>query len=791
MDDWNLFYQVIEEEARIGIWRVDLVAGTIFWSDRVFTIHGVTPEEYTPELGSAIEFYHPDDRPLVQEAVNRAIENKEPFSFELRLVQKNLSESVRWVRSKGRVHTAPDGQPVSIFGIFEDISEQKTTEQQIELLLSGAQIGLWDWNLEQGHIFINERANKLLKGSEDANQNPVTTQQFLDNIHPKDRERVLIQQEKAFKEDTFLYDVEFRYMNRVGEYQWLRTLGKVVDRHADHTPRRMLGQMLDISESKQVQAALNEARILAEKNAQLAEEASRYKGEFLATMSHEIRTPMNGVIGMTSLLSGTELNEEQRDYVNIIRTSGESLLSIINDILDFSKIDAGKLVLEKHPFDIRSCIEDAIDLVAPLASQKGLELLFYVDTNVPGIITSDITRVRQILVNLLSNAIKFTDDGEIFVSIASEPTEGNHYIIKFSVLDTGIGIPQDRLDSLFEAFTQVDASTTRKYGGTGLGLAISAQLSRMLGGRLSVESELGVGSTFKFTLTALGESSWETIDTKELKGKTALIVDDNITNRRIISSLLDSWQMEPIALSSGEEAIQLVKNNQHFDVAIIDFRMPELDGIALSNKLKKHLTESTLPIIMLSSLNDRQIHSDGLFKHWLTKPVKPEQLHKSLSILFGNLVSQNTQELPDNQDPTSILDSVRILLVDDNRINQKVALRMLNHMGGKVDAVSNGIEAVQSVALVNYDIILMDVMMPEMDGLEATRVIRQTPTSHRPVIVALTANAMEEDREKCLEAGMDDYISKPVKVDELKEVLLKWVKKPGKNPQTTKKPAVL
>ena len=774
MEDLDLFYQVIEDEAEIGFWRVDLAAGKLIWSDRVFTIHGVTPEEYVPELDSAIEFYHPDDRPLVEKAVNNAIENKVPFSFELRLVQKTEFESVRWVRSRGRVQLGTDNQPISIFGIFDDISEQKTNEQQIELLLSGAQIGLWDWDLERGRIFINDIAWGILQGTSGEKRYPLTSTQFLDRIHPDDRDRIQLAHNRAFEDDEFL-DVEFRYLNKIDEYQWLRTLGKVVDRHADHTPRRMLGQMLDISKSRQIEEDLNAALVLAEQNAILAKEASRYKGEFLATMSHEIRTPMNGVIGMTSLLSGTELNEEQRDYVNIIRTSGDSLLSIINDILDFSKIDAGKLSLEEHPFDLRSCVSDAIDLVAAMASQKGLELLFYVDHSVPRIITSDITRIRQVLVNLISNAIKFTDQGEIFITVASEPLPEDTCKLTFSIMDTGIGIPPERLDSLFEAFTQVDASTTRKYGGTGLGLAISAQLARMLGGGLTVESELGVGSTFQFSMVARGEASWQEIDYKLLKGKNALVVDDNNTHLSLITTFLENWEMESMTASSGADAIELIKEGRHFDVAIIDFQMPGMDGITLARTLKNNISIPDLPFIMLSSLNDRQVYANGSIAQWLTKPTKPEQLHKSLSTIFGN--SQNALNHTDSgkSDSKDALGSLRILLADDNRINQKVALRMLDQMGCLVDAVSNGAEAVQSVALVHYDFILMDVMMPEMDGLEATRLIRKTPGIHQPVIIALTANAMEEDRQICLNAGMDDYLPKPIKTKMLEEMLLRWV----------------
>ncbi|MBX2818603.1 MAG: response regulator [Rhodothermaceae bacterium] len=774
MDDWDLFYQVIENEAKIGFWKVDLVAGTIFWSDRVFTIHGVTPEQYTPELASAIAFYHPEDQPIVQKAVDEAIERQEPFDFELRLVQKDEYESVRWVRSKGRVKIGPDGKPVSLFGIFEDISEQKAYEQQMEILLSGAQIGLWDWDLQADCMSINDKAWQILKGLPGTENKPITSQQFKDRIHPLDQDRISSELNKAFGCDNFVYDVEFRYLNKINEYQWIRTLGKVIERKADHSPRRMLGQMIDISESKKIQEELKHALRLAEKNAQKAEEASRYKGEFLATMSHEIRTPMNGVIGMTSLLSDSELSLEQQEYVDIIRTSGESLLTIINDILDFSKIDAGKLILEKHPFDIRSCVSDAIDLVVPLASPKGVELLYYIDPNVPTTIISDSTRVRQVLVNLLSNAIKFTDEGEIFVSVSSLPKNENTYSIGFSVMDTGIGIPQDQLDSLFDAFTQVDASTTRKYGGTGLGLAISTQLAQLLGGGLSVESELGVGSTIKLNIVAVGRSVQIKPKFNQLTGKCALIVVNNDSNRKIISSLLHAWGMESVTASMGQKAHEVIENTKP-DVAIIDYKLSGMNGATFAMALQEHANISAIPLIMLSPMGDRPIDSISTVKHWLPKPAKPEQLYKCLLSILGNDQDIPYQATGNGAFSADLFKSTRVLLADDNRINQKVALRMLDHLGCRVDAVSNGKEVLHSINIVRYDIILIDLMMPEMDGFEAARKIRKMPDVQQPVIIALTSNTVNDDLEKCMEAGMDNCLHKPLNKEKLHKMLTHYV----------------
>ena len=775
MDESDQFLQIIQEHAQIGYWKVDLVNNTVFWSERVFEIHGVTPEVYTPELTSAIEFYHQDDRPIVEKAVAGAIEKQEPFEFELRLVQKNESEYVRWVHSRGEVQLDTNGQPIYLFGIFKDISEEKADEQQIELLFAETEIGLWDWNIESNKVLLSEKGLELLKGLKAGKNLYIDADDFFSHIHPDDIDPMQASIQNAFKKNAFIFDIDFRFQDNLGRYQWFRSLGKVVERREDHSPRRMIGQILDISESKKVKEELEHALALAQKNAHLAEEASRYKGEFLATMSHEIRTPMNGVIGMTSLLIDTELSDEQRDFVNIIRTSGEALLTIINDILDFSKIEAGKLILESHPFDIRVCVEEAIDLVAPLASKKGIELLYFIDQTVPNILISDITRTRQILVNLLSNAIKFTPEGEIFVSVSSKLYKDDTYSYTFSVMDTGIGIPEDRLNHLFDAFTQVDASTTRKYGGTGLGLAISAQLAHLLGGQLTVESELGVGSTFSFTIKAKGESSWERIDHTILSGKKALIVDDNDSNRSLISSLLDSWQMQHVDVSSGNDALNLVKQDVNFDIAIVDLHMPGIDGITLAHSLNHGNAANNLPILLMSSINQRHLPSDELTIQWLKKPIRPENLRKSLSTLLNIQSEPDRHTIASSSDLVETFGSIRILLADDNRINQQISIKILEQLGCRVDAVSNGIEVMQAVALVDYDIILMDVMMPEMSGLEATQKLRAFKYINQPVIIGLTANTLANDHKRCMEAGMDDCIPKPIKKEILESMLIRWV----------------
>ena len=660
-----------------------------------------------------------------------------------------------------------------------DIAQQGTdhlvrSEAQFRFIFESVPIGI-HWRSKQKDGTVDQQINdahlRIAGLTQELSREPNIFKRI---SHPDDAPRQKQFYEEMLSGKTNGFQMEKRYKRIDGSVVWVSYTNQQLD-HVDGT-KEWLSTVVDITESKQLHTDLEQAK-------EAAEQANLAKSQFLAMMSHEIRTPMNGVIGMTSLLLDSKLTAEQREYAETIRISGDSLLTIINDILDFSKIESGKFEMENMEFSLVDCVEGTLDLLANQAAEKELDLLYEVADGIPRLVRGDPTRLRQILVNLLSNAIKFTSEGEVLLSLRVEEQTADKLVLLFSVRDSGIGISAEAQTRLFQSFTQVDSSTTRKYGGTGLGLAISKRLAEIMGGRMWIESELDQGSTFHFTIEA------ETVANKpqlysgktkaDIKGLRLLAVDDNATSRRILSDLARNWQMIPTAVPTPAEALARLRSGEKFDIAILDMQMPEMDGLTLAGHIRELYPREDLPLVLLSSLG-RQTDPDALFTANLTKPIKPSYLKEVIVQIFQQETESEEEKMrhrvttqPPFQSSEPAKNPERILLAEDNVVNQKVALHLLHKLGYRADLAANGLEVLDALQRQTYDIILMDMQMPEMDGLEASRqVVALYPSPQdRPRIIALTANAMQGDRELCIEAGMDDYLSKPIRKDELQAAL--------------------
>ncbi len=676
---------------------------------------------------------------------------------------------------------------------ISDISRQEQlalSEKKYRGIFDNSAQGIFQATFEGEFITVNKSLAKML-----GYDTPARLMAQIQNIglqlyvHPQDQEILLAQ---LIRQDTVTGFLT-RYRHQKGHPLTVSISANVIsDPEADDWFYE--GIVEDITEKQKAE------QLKIERDT--AEAANQAKSQFLANMSHEIRTPMNGVIGMTELLLGTELTSEQEEFAQIIQTSGNALLVLINDILDYSKIEAGKLDIETIDFDLRVTLDGVGDLAAVKAQEKGLEYVTVIHPDVPSLLRGDPGRVRQILINLISNGVKFTKRGEVVVSVDVEEESRERVRIRFVVTDTGIGIPEGKMDRLFKSFSQVDNSATRKYGGTGLGLTISKRLAELMGGTTGVKSREGFGSEFWFA----AEFEKQAIQARplplseDIRGKYILIVDDNRTNRLVLREQLKLWKCKYDQASAGPEALEMLlsaaRANKPFDIAIIDMQMPEMSGKHLGERIKANLLIDKTILVMMTSMGERGdvrvIEKIG-FAAYLTKPVKMAPLHACLVRICGRLNLTRGERVDEIITRHSLSEDdrrrVRILLAEDNLINQKVALKILSKMGYRADLVKNGLDAVKALQKTYYDLVLMDCQMPELDGYDATLRIRDPKTwvknQHVPII-ALTAHAMKGARDKCLKVGMNDYLTKPVKPKDLSKILVKWLSKKGNRPD--KKP---
>jgi PAS domain S-box-containing protein len=626
---------------------------------------------------------------------------------------------------------------------------------------------LWEVTLEGKVLYISDRVTDLLGFSVEE----MKQRSFFEHVVPEDAAVSSAKFYYAAQKGQRFSDLEFRMRAKNAEPIWMTARGAPMLGDDGKTLVGYRGICEDITERKQIQQEVITAK-------EVAENANKAKSEFLANMSHEIRTPMNAIVGMTGLLLGTSLNSEQRDYAQTIRSSADTLLTIISEILDFSKIESGKLELENHPFDLPIVVEEAVDCVAIQCGEKGIDLFWTIAPDVPLGYTGDVTRVRQILVNLLANAVRFTSQGDVGISVTRAENQLGEAFVLFSVRDTGIGIPADKIDKLFQSFSQVDASTTRKYGGTGLGLAISRRLTEMMGGNIWVESEEGRGSTFQVAIPLqVAPGPKPLVPNEILRGKTLIVAAAHPGVRAMIESLATSWGMLTVPAASGSEVMAKLRAGLNFHAAVIDETLPDTAAKDLVQEIRRQRGGAGAPCILLCSLQQQAAYGQNLppgFVACLAKPAHFQQLHGILATsLKGGKVTNKLLR------STGRIDSgfgqrrpLRILLAEDNVINQKVATRILSQMGYRPDVVHNGVEVLEVLERAKYDVILMDIQMPDMDGLEATRQIRKRYTgARRPWIIAMTANAMDSDRKDCFEAGMDGYLSKPVRIEALEAEL--------------------
>jgi two-component system, sensor histidine kinase and response regulator len=786
-----------QASAGVATFDINVHSDALTCSGNYFEFLSIPVTNRASDRASFLARIHPDDITTVLMPENKITSDATTYQREYRIVLDH--GQVRWINEKGNITRDSTGEVTRIIGAMIDVTDLKSAvaalhsaEERLARAVRGTQDGLWEFNAVDKSFWYAPRFEQMLGYG--PGEMRTSLDAFLELTHPEDRERV--------KADIWThvgsespYDVEFRLRHKSGLYEWVRSRAQG-GFGARGQSAKLAGSIQLITDRKEAEKATLEA-------VRVAESANRAKSDFVANMSHEIRTPMNGVLGMADLLLDTELDALQRDYAETIRDSGTSLLTVINDILDFSKVEAGKLELESLNVDLRDTFEDVSRLLSIQAHAKGLELTAQIDEKLPRFVKGDAGRIRQILLNLAGNAIKFTAKGEVSLEIKVLATGETGTTVRCEVHDTGIGIPADRLGSLFAPFMQVDTSTTRRFGGTGLGLSIVRRLVELMGGETGVESVEGAGSLFWFTAHFAPVTDGVQLPfpaPPAIKGQRVLVVDDNTTNRKVLMGQLILCGVDPVAASSADEALALMRQasaaGRPYDAALLDHLMPDCDGAELGRIIVQDASIHSTRLILLTSSGQR---GDGqLFAHigfagYLLKPVTQRDLTECLILVLANTAqSWHLQSQPiitrHALRAQRALSGNRILLAEDNPVNQKVAVRLLEKLDYRVEVVADGRAAVTAWQGGNFDLILMDCQMPEMDGYAATREIRRLEDGKRHIpIVALTAHAMKGDEEKCRAAGMDDYLTKPIdriKLDACLDRLLQSAGSTGSRPAT-------
>jgi two-component system, sensor histidine kinase and response regulator len=764
-----------------GHWEADLGSGHLWYSSSFRTLLGYQADELAPRVGTLEFLIHADDQAAYRAALKDHVEHDSAYDIETRL--RMASGEYRWFSMRGMAERDGNGVASVMAGSIQDIHQQKLVEdalqsaqRRFQRAINGTQDGLWELDVNSDTNWCSPRLAQLLgyaAGQLDGN--------FLRALaHPDDQERIRDALGSHYKQGA-PFDLEIRLKTASGEYRWYRARASA-ERDAEGRARRLSGSLQDVTEARVAREELLRAT-------EAAQAASRAKSNFLANVSHEIRTPMNGIIGMTALLQDTTLDRTQREYAETIRSSADSLLTVINDILDFSKIEAGKLDLESIEIDLRANVEDVGSMMAFQAATKGLELIVDVHPDVAPRVLGDPQRLRQCLINLVSNAIKFTKSGEIVIKVRPSKSDAGDALTHFEIRDTGMGISEQTLATLFQPFVQADSSTTRHFGGTGLGLSIVRRLVELMGGEIGVSSEVGKGSRFFFTLPLQAvEAMVPVAPVRNGEFGRILLVDDNVTNQRVLETMLSHAGYRVSTAAGAARGLQqmeaAIAQNDPFDMVITDYQMPDMDGAMLGGQIVNTPALSATRMVMLTSL-DRHGDTPRLaalgFAAYLTKPVRVKELLQAVSkVMSGEprqwqmdtqpMITRNTLA----QSAAQQRFSGHVLLVEDNLVNQKVAARFLERLGCSVEIAGNGAEGVAAAAARHFDIILMDLQMPIMDGMTATRKIRELETLQQTPIIALTANAMSGDRERCEAAGMDDYLTKPIEVERLRATLSKY-----------------